>query len=341
MDSTRSARGGVHRLDDGREPQHEGHRDRQRDQQPGAASPATSAAPARRRSRSPGSATPWARARPASRRACRAIASSRAPRTATSWRRSGTCRSSAFRRRAAWPIPTSSRRRSTGSIRALWIIATNPIVSFPNLGALQQALEGLEFLVVQDGYPPDADLRVRAPGAAGRDVGREGRDLHQLRAARQQGESRRRRRPARRGPTSTSFSALADALGVRDELFPGWTTPARRLRGMEARLGRPALRLLGHDLRGHRAARRHPVAVSGRRDRPGDDAAALHRRRLPDRRRPGAADSGDVGAVSRAAERRVSRSCSTPAAPSSTGTRAPRPGRCRSSSGCRRTPGSR
>ena len=39
-------------------------------------------------------------------------------------------------------------------IRALWIIATNPIVSFPNLDALQQALEGLEFLVVQDGYHP-------------------------------------------------------------------------------------------------------------------------------------------------------------------------------------------
>ena len=39
-------------------------------------------------------------------------------------------------------------------IRALWIIATNPIVSFPNLGALQQALEGLEFLVVQDGFHP-------------------------------------------------------------------------------------------------------------------------------------------------------------------------------------------
>jgi hypothetical protein len=39
-------------------------------------------------------------------------------------------------------------------IRALWIIATNPVVSFPNLKALQQALENLEFLVVQDGYHP-------------------------------------------------------------------------------------------------------------------------------------------------------------------------------------------
>src|SRR5205085_10046583 len=39
-------------------------------------------------------------------------------------------------------------------IRALWIIATNPIVSFPNLGVLTQALESLEFLVVQDGFHP-------------------------------------------------------------------------------------------------------------------------------------------------------------------------------------------
>ena len=37
---------------------------------------------------------------------------------------------------------------------------------------------------------PDADVRVRAPDAAGGDVGREGRDLHELRAPRQQGESR-------------------------------------------------------------------------------------------------------------------------------------------------------
>ena len=41
-----------------------------------------------------------------------------------------------------------------GKIRALWIIATNPIVSFPNLGVLRQSLETLEFLVVQDGFHP-------------------------------------------------------------------------------------------------------------------------------------------------------------------------------------------
>ena len=38
--------------------------------------------------------------------------------------------------------------------------------------------------------PSDADVRARAPRAAGRDLGREGRHVHELRAARQQGESR-------------------------------------------------------------------------------------------------------------------------------------------------------
>ena len=76
-------------------------------------------------------------------------------------------------------------------IRALWIIATNPVVSFPNLRALQQALEGLEFLVVQDGYHPTPTSEYAAPDAARGDVGREGRHLYELRASRQQGESRR------------------------------------------------------------------------------------------------------------------------------------------------------
>ena len=110
-------------------------------------------------------------------------------RTARSWRRlwnvAGRAHPDA---RAVWPIPTSSRPRSSKKIRALWIIATNPIVSFPNLDVLKQALDGLEFLVVQDGFHPTPTSELRRPGAAGGDLGREGRHLHQLRAARQQGQ---------------------------------------------------------------------------------------------------------------------------------------------------------
>jgi anaerobic selenocysteine-containing dehydrogenase len=41
-----------------------------------------------------------------------------------------------------------------GKIKALWIIATNPAVSFPNYSLLEQALRSLDFLVVQDGFHP-------------------------------------------------------------------------------------------------------------------------------------------------------------------------------------------
>ena len=101
----------------------QGHRDRQRHQQPGAASPATSAGRARRRSRSPASATRWARARPASPRACPAIASSRARRIAPSWPRSGTCRSSAFPTARGLAYPDIIEAALDRRIRALWIIA--------------------------------------------------------------------------------------------------------------------------------------------------------------------------------------------------------------------------
>ena len=41
--------------------------------------------------------------------------------------------------------------------------------------------------------------------------------------------------PGEARPTSTSFSTLAERLGVRDELYPGWE-PAGRLPGMAAGL---------------------------------------------------------------------------------------------------------
>ncbi len=109
-------------------------------------------------------------------------------------------------------------------IRALWIIATNPIVSFPNLGALRQALDGLEFLVVQDGYEPTptseyADLVLPAAiwgEKEGTYTNSERRVSKVNRAVNPPGEAR---------PDFDIFLALADHLGVRDELFPGWTTP--------------------------------------------------------------------------------------------------------------------
>ncbi len=40
----------------------------------------------------------------------------------------------------------------SGQIKALWIVATNPLTSMPNQPRIKKALEKLEFMVVQDGY---------------------------------------------------------------------------------------------------------------------------------------------------------------------------------------------
>ena len=110
-------------------------------------------------------------------------------------------------------------------VKALWIIATNPIVSFPNLKALQQAFEGLEFLVVQDGYHPTptseyADLVLPA-GMWGE---KEGTYTNSERRV-----SKVNRAVAPPGEAKSDFDiflAFAEALAVRDEIYPGWSKPA-------------------------------------------------------------------------------------------------------------------
>jgi assimilatory nitrate reductase catalytic subunit len=109
-------------------------------------------------------------------------------------------------------------------IRALWIIATNPIVSFPNLKALQQAFEGLDFLVVQDGFQPTPTseyAHLVLPAAIwgekeGTYTNTERRVSKVNKAVEPPGEAR---------ADFDIFLGLAEALGVKDELFPGWTQP--------------------------------------------------------------------------------------------------------------------
>ena len=163
-----------------------------------------------------------------------------------------------------------------------------PIVSFPNLTALQQALEGLEFLVVQDGYHPTpttelADLVL--PAAIWGE--KEGTYTNSERRV-SKVESRGRRRPARRAPTSTSFSSSparsacatssSRAGPSRRDAFEEWRrVSAGRLCDYS-----------GMTYEAHRAARRRAVAVSRRAPRRRRDSASLRRGRLPDRRWPGA-----------------------------------------------------
>ncbi len=109
-------------------------------------------------------------------------------------------------------------------IRALWVIATNPIVSYPNLDVLKQSLENLEFFVVQDGFYPTptselADLVLPAAiwgEKEGTYTNSERRVSKVNRAVNPPGEAR---------SDFDIFLALAKQMGCDGELFPGWLGP--------------------------------------------------------------------------------------------------------------------
>ncbi len=113
----------------------------------------------------------------------------------------------------------------TGKIKALWFIATNPVVSFPNYPLLKQALESVEFVVVQDGFHPTptsdfADLVL--PAAIWGE--KEGTYTNSERRI-----SKVNRIVAPPGEARTDFDiflALAEHLGVKEKLYPGWTSTA-------------------------------------------------------------------------------------------------------------------
>jgi assimilatory nitrate reductase catalytic subunit len=108
-------------------------------------------------------------------------------------------------------------------IRALWIVATNPVVSFPNHELIRQALETVEFLIVQDGFHPTPTSELAhlvLPAAIwgekeGTYTNSERRVSKVNQAVDPPGEAR---------PDFDIFLDLAGRLGVRDELFPGWRT---------------------------------------------------------------------------------------------------------------------
>lgn len=109
-------------------------------------------------------------------------------------------------------------------IRALWIIATNPLVSFPNIDVLKQSLSELEFLVVQDCFHPTpttelADLVLPA-AAWGEKEGtytNSERRVSKVNAAVPP--------PGEALSDFDIFLRLARELGCKEELFPGWHAP--------------------------------------------------------------------------------------------------------------------
>ncbi len=112
-----------------------------------------------------------------------------------------------------------------GRIRALWILGTNPLVSFPNVDVLRQALDRLDFLVVQDGFHPTpttelADLVLPAAiwgEKEGTYTNSERRVSKVNAAVAPPGEAR---------SDFDIFLAVAERLGCREAIFPSWKSPA-------------------------------------------------------------------------------------------------------------------
>jgi assimilatory nitrate reductase catalytic subunit len=138
---------------------------------------------------------------------------------------------------ALWSIDESELPRQRGyaypdiieavlrrEIRALWIIATNPLVSFPNYALLADALSRLDFLVVQDGFHPTPTTElahVMLPAAIwgekdGTYTNSERRVSKANRAVDAPGEAL---------SDFEIFLRMGRALGVTSRLFPGWTGP--------------------------------------------------------------------------------------------------------------------
>jgi len=110
-----------------------------------------------------------------------------------------------------------------GKIKALWFIATNPAVSFPNYSVLEQALRKVEFLVVQDGFhpTPTSDFaHLVLPAAIWGE--KEGTYTNSERRI-----SKANAFVPPPGEARTDFQIfldIAERLEVKDEIYPGWTT---------------------------------------------------------------------------------------------------------------------
>jgi anaerobic selenocysteine-containing dehydrogenase len=110
-----------------------------------------------------------------------------------------------------------------GTIKALWVIGTNPIVSFPDRARLEKALRSLELLVVQDGFETPTTLLADIVLPAAIWGEKDGTYTNSERRA-----SRARAAVLPPGDARADFQLFLDIAsrwGVRDELFADWITP--------------------------------------------------------------------------------------------------------------------
>ena len=110
----------------------------------------------------------------------------------------------------------------SGRIKGLWIIATNPVVSYPNREVLELALRNLDLLVVQDGFdtPTTEMAHVVLPAAIWGE-----KDGTYTNSERRVSRVRAAVRPP--GDARSDFDIVLDLARQWgcDDLFAGWTGP--------------------------------------------------------------------------------------------------------------------
>jgi len=111
-----------------------------------------------------------------------------------------------------------------GEIKALWIVATNPLVSFVNQEKLRAALEKLDLLVVQDAFYSDTAEIADVVFAAGTWGEKEGVYTNSERRC---NRANKAVEPA--GEAKSDFDIIVELSGhfqnIKENLFPGWSKP--------------------------------------------------------------------------------------------------------------------
>ena len=129
-------------------------------------------------------------------------------------------------------------RVESGEIRALWVIATNPVHSWIDSGRWARLREKLEFLVVQDMYPTTetsriADLYLPAAGWGEKEG-------TQINSERRIGFTAAVRRPPGQALTDFDIFRLIAAASGNAERFSKWSSPEAAFRLLQAlSRGRP------------------------------------------------------------------------------------------------------
>jgi len=111
-----------------------------------------------------------------------------------------------------------------GEIKALWVVATNPLVSYPDQPRLRAALKKLDLLVVQDSFMSDTALKADVIFAAATWSEKEGTYTNSERRC---NLAKKAVKPLRKSKSDfhiiLEFSQYFD--GVHKLLFDGWSEP--------------------------------------------------------------------------------------------------------------------